>query len=146
MTRTCLLSAIIVSLASLAIPDGAEAQTQLSSTSLQAVQAAAGTARMVGTPRVSGDSILISLEDAGLTSDALVYGGWRPGGREGSPRAVGRAIAEVARSGLSEPSRANVVVVDVAGAAIADSEPGPGLPSGAARVSFPYHFTDSSIP
>jgi hypothetical protein len=106
MTRTCLLSAIIVSLASLAIPDGAEAQTQLSSTSLQAVQAAAGTARMVGT----------------------------------------RAIAEVARSGLSEPSRANVVVVDVAGAAIADSEPDPGLPSGAARVSFPYHFADSSIP
>lgn len=101
---------------------------------------------MVGTPRVSGDSILISLEDAGLTSDALVYGGWRPGGREGSPRAVGRAIAEVARSGLSEPSRANVVVVDVAGAAIADSEPDPGLPSGAARVSFPYHFADSSIP
>ena len=105
----------------------AEAQSRISAEAIEAAQDAAGTAKVVGARIVAGDSLIVSIEDPQLTWAALMAKEWRMGGREETPRAVGRTISEAIRSELTAQSSVRVIVVDVVGSGI-----------GRPKVRFPY--------
>ena len=125
-------AAFVIAVISIGVQgDRAEAQSPISADAIKAAETAAGTAKVVDARIVAGDSLIVSIEDPHFTAAALMVGQWRLGGREETPRAVGREISDAIRSGLPARSPVRVIVVHVVGSGI-----------GRPQVRFPYSIAD----
>jgi hypothetical protein len=128
-----------------AASERAEAQSQVGPEVISAAQAAAGTAKVLGAHVYAADSVVVVVvEDAQFNSGwSALEGPLRLGGREETPRATGRAIAEAIRSGLPAELPVKLIEVYVVG-----TTPAPGEEAGRSyrerdvAMRLPYSFAD----